>query len=97
MPKKNKKGKPKDLDINIGEYDEEQEKKDRDKTLAFIKMTFSLTNNEMNDLLNYDFLDEDLRDFDRLASILIERQEKKEKKKKKRKKKRKRKERSNNI
>ena len=76
MPKKNKKGKPKDLDINIGEYDEEQEKKDRDKTLAFIKMAFSLTNNEMNDLLNYDFLDEDLRDFDRLASILIERQEK---------------------
>ena len=39
-------------------------------------MTFSLTNDEMNDLLNYDFLDEDLRDFDRLASILIERQEK---------------------
>jgi len=30
----------------------------------------------MNDLLNYDFLDEDLRDFDRLTSILIERQEK---------------------
>ena len=30
----------------------------------------------MTDLLNYEFLDEDLRDFDRLASILIERQEK---------------------
>ena len=76
MSKKGKKRKYIDLDQNIGEYDEEQEKKDRDKTLAFIKMTFSLTNNEMNDLLNYDFLDEDLRDFDRLASILIERQEK---------------------
>ena len=49
----------------------------------------------MTDLLNYEFLDEDLRDFDRLASILIERQEKereeKERKEKEKEKKRKKK------
>ena len=76
MNKKNKKRKFRDLDLNIEEYDEEQEKKDIDKTLEFIKKTFSLTDDEMTLLLNYEFLDEDLRDFDRLASILIERQEK---------------------
>ena len=76
MSKKGKKRKYIDLDQNIGEYDEEQEKKDIDKTLEFIQTTFSLTDDEMTDLLNYEFLDEDLRDFDRLASILIDRQEK---------------------
>ena len=76
MSKKGKKRKYIDFDQNIGEYDEEQEKKDIDKTLEFIQTTFSLTDDEMTDLLNYEFLDEDLRDFDRLASILIDRQEK---------------------
>ena len=76
MSKKGKKRKYIDLDQNIGEYDEEQEKKDIDKTLEFIQTTFSLTDDEMTDLLNYEFLDEDLRYFDRLASILIDRQEK---------------------
>jgi len=92
MSKKGKKRKYIDLDQNIGEYDEEQEKKDIDKTLEFIQTTFSLTDDEMTDLLNYEFLDEDLRDFDRLASILIDRQEKQREEEEKREKEKEKKE-----
>lgn len=70
--KKNKKNKYKDLDYNIEEYDEEKEQKERDEILKLIKESFSLTNDEMNELINF-YLDDDKYDIDEIVSILLNR------------------------
>lgn len=69
--KKNKKKKFKDLDANLEEYDEEKEKEEINEVLRLLQKTFNYTDDEMTELLNYEFLDEDLRDIDRLVSILL--------------------------
>jgi len=83
MKKKNKKNKKfKELDYNFEEYDEEKEKEEIDEVLRLLQKTFSLSDDEMTKLLNYDFEDEDLKDIDRLVSILLNIYSKKEEEKK---------------
>jgi DNA-nicking Smr family endonuclease len=87
MSKKSKKNKKfKELDYNFEEYDEEKEKEEIDEVLRLLQKTFSLSDDEMTKLLNYDFEDEDLKDIDKLVSILLNiysaKEEEKEKKEK---------------
>ena len=69
MKKKNKKFK--DLDYNFEEYDEEKEKEEINEVLRLLQKTFNLSDDEMTELLNYEFGDEDLKDIDKLVSILL--------------------------
>lgn len=72
MKKKNKKNKKfQDFDYNLEEYDEEKEKEEIDEVLRLLQKTFSLSDDEMTSLLNYEFEDEDLKDIDKLVSILL--------------------------
>ena len=69
--KKNKKNKFKEFNYKIEEYDEEKEKEEKNEILKLLKDTFSLTDNEMEVLLNYYFEDDDLDDIDKLFEILL--------------------------
>ena len=69
--KKGKKNKFKDSDIKIEEYDEQKEKEERDEILKLLKESFSLTDDEMTELLNYYFEDDDLDDIDKLINIIL--------------------------
>lgn len=72
MKKNNKKNKNfQDLDYKFEEYDEEEEKEEINEGLRYLQNTFSLSDDEMTKLLNYDFENEDLKDIDKLASILL--------------------------
>ena len=87
MSKKSKKNKKyKELDYNIEEYDEEKEKEEINEVLRLLQKTFNLSDDEMTELLNYEFGDEDLKDIDKLVSILLNiysaKEEEKEKKEK---------------
>lgn len=61
----------KDLDKNFEEYDEEKENQEINEVLRLLKNTFSLSDEEMTELLNNDFEDEDLKNIDKLVSILL--------------------------
>ena len=67
--KKNKK-KFKEFDLKIEEYDEEKEKEEKDEMLRLLKNTFSLTDDEMTELLNF-VEEEDYDDIDKFISILL--------------------------
>ena len=81
MKKKNKKFK--DLDYNFEVYDEEKEKEEINEVLRLLQKTFNLSDDEMTELLNYEFGDEDLKDIDKLVSILLNIYSTKEKEKEK--------------
>ena len=65
MKKKNKKFK--DLDYNFEVYDEEKEKEEINEVLRLLQKTFNLSDDEMTELLNYEFGDEDLKDIDKAS------------------------------
>jgi len=73
-PKKNKKkGKKKfkECDLTPVDYNSDDEKKEKSEALKLLQSIFSFTNDEMNELINFFYNDEDLKYIDILVSKLL--------------------------